>query len=148
MIRTCLGVLAIVVLVSPVRVIGDPSERTSTVADRQLVNLTVYNGGTALVHDRRVVRINEGLNRIAWRDVSADMDPTSALLETTDPSSKITVLEQNFDFDLLDPSALLQKYVGRQVTVVHEARFTGERDTRDVSQLGLVLAGSSLGFSP
>jgi hypothetical protein len=122
-------------VVIPARAFADPAERTSTVADRQSINLTVYNGGTALVHDRRVVRLNDGLNRVAWRDVSAGMDPTTTLLEANASPGKVTVVEQNFDFDLLDPSTLLQKYVGRDVTVVHEARFAGERDTRETARV-------------
>ncbi len=97
--------------------------------------MTVYNGGTALIHDRRLITLQGGLNRIAWRDVSANMDPTSALLEALGTSNNVTVLEQNFDFDLLNPYALLEKYVGRYVTVVHDARFTGERDTRERARI-------------
>jgi hypothetical protein len=133
--RTLLISFILLTLITPAGTIADPSERVSTIADRDLVNLTVYNGGTALVHDRRRVNVNAGLNRIAWRDVSADMDPTSALLEGIGSSNHVSVLEQNFNYDLLDPSALLQKYVGREVTVVHEARFAGERDTRERARI-------------
>ena len=97
MIRICLPILTFIMLMSPARMMADSPERTSTVANRQLINVTIYNGGTALVHDRRLVPLNEGLNRIAWRDVSASMDPTSALLEPIGSSNKIAVLEQNFD---------------------------------------------------
>lgn len=135
MTRVCALVIGFITLLLPAGIMADLPERMSTIANRQLVNLTIYNGGTALVHDRRFVVLNAGINRIAWRDVSASMDPTSALLEAVGTSDKIVVLEQNFDFDLLDPSALLQKYVGRQVTVVHEARFAGERDTRETARI-------------
>ncbi|HEY8298518.1 MAG TPA: DUF4139 domain-containing protein [Candidatus Baltobacteraceae bacterium] len=126
---------AVVALIVPVVTVADTPERTSTVADRHLVNVTVYNGGTALVHDRRRVFLNAGVNRIAWRDVSANMDPSSALLEDVDAPGNVNVLEQNFDFDLLDPSALLQRYVGRDVTVVHDPRFAGERATRETARV-------------
>jgi hypothetical protein len=112
-----------------------PLERPSTVAQRQRINVTVYNGGTALIHDRRRMTLAAGINRVAWRDVSAGMDPTSALLEAIGSPNKVTVVEQNFDFDLLNPDALLQKYVGQYVTVVHEARFTGEHDTRERARI-------------
>lgn len=69
---------AFAVLALPMHAAADPPERSTTIADRQSINLTVYNGGTALVHDRRIVRLTDGVNRIAWRDVSAEMDPTSA----------------------------------------------------------------------
>ncbi|HEV3154264.1 MAG TPA: DUF4139 domain-containing protein [Candidatus Baltobacteraceae bacterium] len=122
-------------IVSAVSVVADVAERPSTVADRDGVNLTIYNGGTALVHDRRRIALTQGLNRIAWRDVSASMDATSALLEAPAAPAPLHVLEQNFDFDLLDPSALLQKYVGREVTIVHEARFPGGHDTREPARI-------------
>jgi hypothetical protein len=112
-----------------------PPERASAVVERELVNVTVYNGGTALIHDQRRMVLQSGLNRIAWRDVSANMDPTSALLEAIGSGNKVTVIEQNFDFDLLNPGALLQKYAGQYVTVVHDARFAGERDTRERARI-------------
>lgn len=107
------------------------SERASNVRDRELVNVTVYNGGMALIHDRRRVELNQGINRIAWRDVSTQMDESSVLLRALGAPDAVTVLEQNFDFDLLDPSALLDRYVGRTVTVVHPPEFAGQRETRE-----------------
>jgi hypothetical protein len=127
--------VALLLFAIPLQIVADPPERTTTINDRESVNLTVYNGGTALVHDRRTVRLDDGLNRVAWRDVSAQMDPTSALLESLGSANAIRVVEQNFNFDLLDPSALLDKYVGHEVTVVHEARFAGEHDTRERARI-------------
>ncbi|MDP9110298.1 MAG: DUF4139 domain-containing protein, partial [Candidatus Eremiobacteraeota bacterium] len=99
------------------------------------MNLTIYNGTMSLVHDRRSVLLNSGLNRIAWRDVSAIMDPTSALLEDLSPRNRVDVFEQNFNFDVLDPAALLRKSVGREVTIVHEPRFAGEREIREQARI-------------
>ena len=128
-------VLVFLVLIAPAQSIAEPPERSSTVADRELVNVTIYNGGTALIHDRRRVTLEDGLNRIAWRDVSANIDATSALLEDLSSPSAIAVLEQNFDYDLLSASALLQKYVGHDVVVVHDPRFAGERETRETARV-------------
>ncbi|HEY6325729.1 MAG TPA: hypothetical protein VIW73_04330 [Candidatus Cybelea sp.] len=138
--------VALLLFAIPVQIIADPPERTTTTADSQSVNLTVYNGGTALIHDRRTLRLYDGLNRIAWRDVSAQMDPTSALVDSSGSANAIHVVEQNFNFDLLDPSALLDKYVGREVTVVHEARFAGERDTRERARILSINGGIVLQY--
>jgi hypothetical protein len=110
-------------------------ERTSTVNDREGVNLSIYNGNLALVHDRRKVRLNSGLNRIAWRDVSAIMDPTSALVEASGSGNRVDVLEQNFNFDLVDPNSLLQKAVGHNVVVVHDPQFAGQLETRETARV-------------
>lgn len=132
--KALLATFVFLALVSPLATLGDPAERTSTVNDRELVNVTVYNGSMSLVHDRRKLSLDEGLNRVAWRDVSAQMDATSALLEDLDGGG-VQVLEQNLDYDLLNPSALLQKYVGRDVVVVHDPQFAGQRETRETARV-------------
>jgi hypothetical protein len=110
---------------------ADPAERTSTLADQRRVNVTIYNGAQALVHDRRRIEIRAGENRIAWRDVSANIDATSAILEDLSVPGGVAVVEQNFNYDLLKPSAVLDKYVGHQVIVVHDSASDGhpQRET-------------------
>lgn len=149
MIRKTVALCALVVFASTLCVVAAPREQTSGAAQRSSINVTIYNGngGLALVHDRRRVRLTEGVNRIAWRDVSAQMDATSALLHPTAAGDTVSVLEQNFDYDLLDPSALLNKYVGQYVTVVHEARFAGERDTRERAKVLSVNGGVVLEYA-
>jgi hypothetical protein len=122
---------------------ADPPERTSTLTDVRGVNLTIYNGALALVHDRRRLELQQGANRIAWRDVGAGMDATSAILEDLSVPGAVRVVEQNFNFDLLRPSTVLDKFVGRDVTVVHDGPLPG-RPARETAKLladndGLVL---------
>jgi hypothetical protein len=131
MTRTLSGLCVLFVLLLPAASIATPAERSSTTADRQGLNVTIYNAGTALVHDRRRVRLDNGVNRIAWRDVSGSMDPTTAVLRDLTSGNNLDVVEQNYDFNLFSPQALLQRYIGRDVIVVHEARFPGERETRE-----------------
>jgi len=120
---------------APIQSIAAPRERASTAADSQSVNLTIYNDGNALIHDTRRVDLDIGFNRIAWRDVSASMDPTSAILDTPGSTSRISVLEQDFNYDVLGQDSLLRNYVGKQVTIVHPARFAGERDQRETARV-------------
>jgi hypothetical protein len=105
---------------------ADPAERTSTLADVRSVNLTIYNGALALVHDRRRLQLDQGVNRVAWRDVGASMDATSAILEDLTAPGAVRVVEQNFNFDLLKPSTILDKFVGRDVTIVHDKPAPGQ----------------------
>jgi hypothetical protein len=140
--------LVLALVISTLRVHAASPERTSTTSDRQSINVTIYNGngGLALVHDSRRIRLTQGVNRIAWRGVSAQMDATTALVHAIRPQDAVSVREQNFDYDLLDPSALLGKYVGKYVTVVHEARFAGERDTRERAKVLSVNGGVVLQY--
>ncbi|NIS80569.1 MAG: DUF4139 domain-containing protein [Anaerolineales bacterium] len=82
------------------------------------LSLTVYNEGTALVRDRRQFSFEDGFNQIAFRDVAASIDPTSVLFKSlTDPEGTV-VLEQNYEFDLVGATALLEKYLDEQILVV------------------------------
>ncbi|MCM2289938.1 MAG: DUF4139 domain-containing protein [Sulfuritalea sp.] len=105
---------------------ADPArEVSSAAADREAVAVTVYNDDLALVKERRRVELPAGLTRLSLRDVAAQLRPETALLRAVSGPS-LQLLEQNFDFDLLTPQKLLEKYVGREVTVIRSHPTTGE----------------------
>ena len=99
-------------------------ERTSTVADQTALAVTIYNGDLALVKDARKVRVQNGENLLAWRGVSAQLQSETALLRSID-GRKLTLLEQNFDFDLLTPQKMLEKSVGESVRIIRTQPITG-----------------------
>src|SRR6202044_2196336 len=100
-------------------------------ADRT-VSVTIYNDDLALVQDRRDIDIKGGRQRIEFEDVSAQIRPETASLAAAD----ISIVEQNFDFDLLTPAKLMEKAVGQEVTIVRVNPATGA-ETREQA---LVLA--------
>ena len=99
-------------------------ERRTTVADQTALAVTIYNGDLALVKDARRVKMGGGESLLAWRDVSAQIQPETALLRSLD-GNRLTLLEQNFDFDLLTPQKLLEKSVGESVRVIRTQPITG-----------------------
>jgi hypothetical protein len=138
-----LALLVSFVGVSGSRLSADPGEQTSTLADQRRVNVTIYNSNLALVHDRRHISLHKGENRIAWRDVSANLDGTSSLVQSLTSPGTVSLLEQNFDFDLLKPSALLEKAVGHTVIVVRDLPRPGQKPREEAKLLstteGLIL---------
>ena len=100
-------------------------ERRSTLADQQSVAVTIYNENLALIKDTRKVTLDAGLNHLALREVSGRMRAETALLRSLSRPGAFSVLEQNFDFDLLTPAKLLEKYVGRSVRIVKTDPKTG-----------------------
>jgi hypothetical protein len=85
------------------------------------VAVTIYNNGHALVQDRRQLDVPAGRSRQEFPDVSAQIRPQTVTL--TGPG--IGIVEQNFDFDLLSPAALMQKAVGETITLVRTNPATG-----------------------
>jgi len=117
---------------------ADPAKDVgSTAADREAVAVTVYNDDLALVKERRRVDLPAGLTRLSLREVAAQMRPETALLRAASGPA-LTLVEQNFDFDLLTPQKLLEKYVGRQVTVIrpHPSNDSERRETATVLAAG------------
>lgn len=102
-----------------------PNEKLSRAEDRATVAVTIYNESLALVREERDIFLDQGRNSIAMREVSAKIKPETASLRSLS-GGRFTLFEQNFDFDLLTPQALLDKYVGKTVTIIHKHPQTGE----------------------
>lgn len=100
---------------------GATPETISTLEDQQAVAVTIYNRNLALIRDQRTITLPSGTHRLAFKDVSGKIQPETALLK-----ADLHVLEQNFEYDLLTPNSLLQKYVGRNLSVVKSHPTTGE----------------------
>jgi hypothetical protein len=127
--HTVLILLAALLLpASPARA---SDERRSTLQDQQEVAVTIYNEDLALVRDQRLVSLDKGENILAFREVSARMRPETALLRSLTQPKGFSVVEQNFDFDLLTPQKLLEKYVGKRVQVVRVHPQTGAETAED-----------------
>jgi len=78
--------------------------------------VTVYNQNLAFVKEKREFDLNSGVNSVEYTDVASQIDPTSVLVE--DPTDKKTaVVEQQYGYDLVSSSNLLDKYVGKEITV-------------------------------
>ncbi|HYA65978.1 MAG TPA: DUF4139 domain-containing protein [Burkholderiaceae bacterium] len=97
----------------------------SSQADRQGLSLTVYSDDLALVRERRQVQLPAGRARLVLRDVAAHLRPETVLMHAAGGPA-IALVEQQFDYDLLTPQKLLEKNVGREVTVLRSIPTTGE----------------------
>jgi hypothetical protein len=73
--------------------------------------------GYAVVRHERDLTLERGRNTVRYTDVAALIDPTTVTFESlTDPKGT-AVVEQNFQFDLVNQEKLLHKYVDRAITV-------------------------------
>lgn len=113
------------------------SETRSTLSDQQSVAVTIYNNNLALVKDQRSIKLNNGLQKLALRDVSAQIRPETVLLKSISHPGSFSTLEQNFDFDLLTPEKLLEKYVGKTVSFVKTNPATGEEKSEPATVMSV-----------
>jgi hypothetical protein len=96
------------------------------------VSVTIYANNLALVQDHRTINVAGGRQRIEFQNVSAQIRPETVSLAAGD----LTIVEQNFDFDLLTPAKLMEKAVGQEVTLVRVTPGTGA----EIREKALVLA--------
>jgi hypothetical protein len=115
---------------------GDAAVRSTVAQDQQKeLAITIYNGNLGLVKDVREFRLAVGTHEVKFMDVASQIDPTSVHLKSlTDPAG-VRILEQNYEYDLLNPQKLMDKYVGKTVKLM----------TQDGNQIEAVLLSNNNG---
>jgi hypothetical protein len=122
---------------------------TSTLNDQKQVAVTVYNRNLALVRDVRRLELPAGEVGLRFMDIAAKINPATVHIASETAPKDLAVLEQNYEYDLLNPQKLLDKYVGRELTLVqlqtennstHEvdikARLLADNDNLPVWKIG------------
>jgi len=113
-------------------------EIRSSSNDQKSIAVTIYNNNLALIKDQRKVTLGTGIQNLAIRDVSAQMRPETAFLRSLSHPGGFQTLEQNFDFDLLTPEKLLEKYIGKNVSIIKTLpTSTGEEKVEQATVLSV-----------
>lgn len=95
--------------------IGNAAPITSTLKDQQDVAITIYNSNIGLVKDTRLIDLKPGIHELKFMDVAGKIDPTTVHIKSLIDGSSLNVMEQNYEYDLLSPQKLLEKYIGQKV---------------------------------
>jgi hypothetical protein len=88
----------------------------STQGDRQDLGVTIYNDNLGLVRDTRELTLRGGIAPLRFSDVAAGIDATSVSFRPL-KGAPVSVLEQNYEYDLITPAKLMEKYVGKEVEI-------------------------------
>src|SRR5678815_4680673 len=102
---------------------------TTTLDDQAELAVTIYNSDLALIRDVRNIQMARGTSDLHFMDIAATVNPATVHFRSLTEPSRVNVLEQNYEYDLLEPEKLLRKYVGREVTLIR-TRIDGNT-TRD-----------------
>jgi hypothetical protein len=120
------SLLSLAITVSPLSAKEETSGSplASTLADQTGVAVTVYNVNLGLVKDRREIRPAKGVSQLRFMDVAAQIIPASVRIYALVAPESLRVLEQNYEYDLLSPQKLLEKYVGKEVRLYQKNPYT------------------------
>ena len=111
---------------------GDAGHDASTLDDQVDLAVTVYNSDIALVRDVRDLQLPRGGFDLRFMDIAATVNPATVHFRSLTEPSRVNVLEQNYEYDLLEPEKLLRKYVGRDVILVRRRLENGETREEEV----------------
>ena len=111
---------------------AQPNGSTTTLDDQAELAVTVYNSDLALVRDVRNLQLPRGTFDLRFMDIAATVNPATVHFRSLTEPSRLDVLEQNYEYDLLEPDKLLRKYVGRDVTLVRLVQDGGDTRQEEV----------------
>ena len=100
----------------------------SDINGQTAVEVTVYNSNIGLVKDQRNIRLAKGLQELQFMDVASQIIPTSVSIKSLITQDSLNVIEQNYEYDLLSPQKLLDKYVGKEVKLFTKNPYTDKEE--------------------
>ena len=109
------------------------AQGSTTLDDQVDLNVTVYNSDIALIRDVRSLDLPRGTFDLSFMDIAATVNPATVHFRSLSEASRVRVLEQNYEYDLLEPEKLLRKYVGRDVTLVRTRQVDGTTQEEEVT---------------
>ena len=101
--------------------------------------VTVYNSNLGVVKEVRPFVLKNGVNEVKVEDVAAQIDPTSVHFKSLTAPDAVTVLEQDFRYDLASPDSILNRYLGKEIEL---QRVSGRDGERLDSVKGILLSNS------
>jgi len=112
--------------------------------DKKDVSLTVYNSDLGLVTETRNLKINGGKAELRLTDVPSQIDPTSVHFKSLTSPDKVSILEQNYQFDLVNPAKLMERYIDQKIKVYSSTgkAYEGTLISFDGSNIVLNTGGS------
>ena len=105
----------------------------ATLKEQTDLAVTVYNANIALVRDVREIALPGGVADLRFLDIAATVNPATVHFRSLTEPTRLTVLEQNYQFDLLEPQRLLRKFVGRDVKLIRQRYEDGTTRQEEVT---------------
>ncbi len=108
---------------------------SSTADDQASVEVTVYNSNLGLIKDVRGVQLPVGESELRFMDVASSIMPETVHARSVNNGDEFTVIEQNYEYDLISPEKLLEKYVGKNIKLLDFNEFQDKKEIVDATLL-------------
>jgi len=106
------------------------------------IGLTVYNDNFGVIRESRNMSFEKGANTVKFTDVASAIDPTSVNFKCLSSPGAVSILEQNYEYDLVNSNSLLKRYIDKNVTVL--LKGSGADTGREISGTLLASLGTDL----
>src|SRR2546430_12462494 len=108
------------------------SDQATNLNDQTDLAVTVYNSNIALVRDVRQLTLPGGAFRLKFMDIAATVNPATVHFRSLTEPEQLGVIEQNYEYDLLETAKVLHKYVGKEVTLVRVYQENGTTKREEI----------------
>jgi len=133
--KTLQGLLMIALLVMSSTGFARAVVTASHMGERSSVSVTVYNNNRGLVRDVRFIQLPVGTGELRFEDVAAHISPVTVRARSTARDGGFTVIEQNYEYDLMDANKLLDKYVGKEIKIIDPACASEAKPCGEITAL-------------
>ena len=124
----------VILFVSSTMAAGEIVSR-STADDQVAVEVTVYNNNLGLIKDTRKVELPTGQGELRFMDVASYIMPVTVHVKSLNYPQDFAVLEQNYEYDLMNADKLLDKYVGKKIKIIDWNEFQDRKDVVEATLL-------------
>jgi len=107
----------------------------SSTDDQIAVNVTVYNSNIGLIKETRKINLPKGEGELRFMNVASHIMPVTVHVKSLNFPEKFTILEQNYEYDLMSADKLLDKYVGEKIKIIDWNKFQDRKDVAEATLL-------------
>ena len=119
----------IVILFSPA-VKAEKNDVSESTADDQInVEVAVYNNNIGLIKETRKLTLPSGRGELRFMGVASHIMPVTVHVSSLNFPNNFSVVEQNYEYDLINADKLLDKYVGKKIKIVVWNEYQDRKET-------------------
>ena len=123
--KSSTAILAAIVFTAGASLHRAEQPAASTSRETSDIAVTIYNDNLGLVKETRTLSLRTGVSEMRYMDVAGQINPRTVHMVSLTGPDDLEVLEQNYEYDLISPEKLMERFIGREVTLIFPA--DGER---------------------